>query len=100
MDEVDFAEDDLAGQGSLKVVDAWNRLPDILRDAVELAEIAARAITPLGLVTTWIGEECGEFDRRTIPSSSSVRNSSLVGISFSGGSLWACVGTWGLWVMM
>ena len=70
-------------------MDAWDLVPVILRDAIELAEVPAWAVAPIGF--GWMGEECGEFDRRAIPSSTRVRNSSLVGISFSGGNLraWA-----------
>ena len=39
-DEVDFTEDDFAGQGGRKVMDARNWVPVVLGDAIELAEVA------------------------------------------------------------
>ena len=40
-DQVDLAEDMLAGEVGSKIVDAWNRITIVLRDAVESAVIAA-----------------------------------------------------------
>ena len=93
-DQVDFAKDGLAGEVGREVMDPWYRVPVVLSYAVKLPEISSWAIAPPGLATTWMGEECGELDRLMIPSSSRMRNSSLVGLSFSGESLraGACTG--------
>ena len=40
-DQVNLAEDMLAGEVGGKVMDAWNRVTIVLRDAVESAVIAA-----------------------------------------------------------
>ena len=45
-DEIHLGEDDHAGQVGREVMDAGDRVPVILGDAIELPEIPARAIAP------------------------------------------------------